>query len=94
MPVSQLDPGLWQLLAVDLRKTLRFTRSVLAGWVEIAAKSNRKGTDIMKKSKLSAKTNKRNVSRSATKRLSDLTPRKEPKGGVGGIHYKKSYIVP
>jgi len=48
----------------------------------------------MKKSKSSAKTNKRTVSKSAEKRLKDLTPRKEPKGGIGGTHYKKAYVDP
>jgi len=48
----------------------------------------------MKKSTSSAKTNKRTVSRSAEKRLRDLTPKKEPKGGISGTHFKKAYIDP
>jgi len=42
MPVSQPDPSLLPLLALDLRKTLHFIRSVLAGWLGIGAKFNRK----------------------------------------------------
>jgi hypothetical protein len=48
----------------------------------------------VKKSKSSAKKNKRTISRSAEIRIRDLMPKKEPKGGISGVHYKKVYIEP
>ncbi len=57
----------------------------LVSWMGIAGKIEGKETNAMPASKRSAKKTKQKVPKSAKIKLSDMTPKKQPKGSLGFV---------